>query len=48
MEHDSGFYHSLVTIPAQLQEAAVYHMNRWQRFTRVDSRLPRSASCEIP
>ncbi len=37
-----GFYHSLVTIPAELQEAAtVYHMNRWQRFTRVE--LPSSA-----
>ena len=30
-----GFYHSLITIPAELQEAAsVYQMNRWQRFTR--------------
>jgi NitT/TauT family transport system permease protein len=37
-----GFYHSLVTIPAELQEAAtVYRMNRWQRFTRVE--LPSSA-----
>ena len=37
-----GFYHSLVTIPAELQEAAtVYHMNRWQRLTRVE--LPSSA-----
>ena len=37
-----GFYHSLVTIPAELQEVAtVYHMNRWQRFTRVE--LPSSA-----
>ena len=37
-----GFYHSLVTIPAELQEAAtVYQMNRWQRFTRVE--LPSSA-----
>ena len=37
-----GFYHSLVTIPADLQEAAsVYRMNRWQRFTRLE--LPSSA-----
>ena len=37
-----GFYHSLVTIPAELQEAAtVYHMNRWQRLTKVE--LPSSA-----
>ena len=37
-----GFYHSLVTIPAELQEAAsVYRMNRWQRFTKVE--LPSSA-----
>ena len=37
-----GFYHSLVTIPGELQEAAsVYGMNRWQRFTRVE--LPSSA-----
>ena len=37
-----GFYHSLVTIPPELQEAAsVYRMNRWQRFTKVE--LPSSA-----
>ena len=37
-----GFYHSLVTIPAELQEAAsVYGMNRWQRFTSVE--VPSSA-----
>ncbi len=37
-----GFYHSLITIPAELQEAAtVFRMNRWQRFTRVE--LPSSA-----
>ncbi|HTP99896.1 MAG TPA: ABC transporter permease subunit [Casimicrobiaceae bacterium] len=37
-----GFYHSLVTIPADLQEAAsVYRMNRWQRFTKLE--LPSSA-----
>ncbi len=37
-----GFYHSLTTIPAELQEAgAVYGMNRWQRFTKVE--LPSSA-----
>lgn len=37
-----GFYHSLITIPAELQEAAsVYRMNRWQRFTKVE--LPSSA-----
>src|SRR5262245_42755481 len=37
-----GFYHSLITIPAELQEAAsVYRMNRWQRFTKVE--LPASA-----
>jgi NitT/TauT family transport system permease protein len=37
-----GFYHSLVTIPAELQEAAsVCGMNRWQRFTKVE--LPSSA-----
>ncbi len=37
-----GFYHSLITIPADLQEAAsVYSMNRWQRFTKVE--LPSSA-----
>jgi ABC-type anion transport system duplicated permease subunit len=37
-----GFYHSLVTIPSDLQEAAsVYRMNRWQRFTKLE--LPSSA-----
>ena len=37
-----GFYHSMITIPAELQEAAsVYRMNRWQRFTKVE--LPSSA-----
>ena len=37
-----GFYHSLVTIPPDLQEAAsVYQLNRWQRFTKVE--LPSSA-----
>jgi len=31
-----GFYHSLVTIPADLQEAATtYRLNLWQRFTTV-------------
>jgi NitT/TauT family transport system permease protein len=37
-----GFYHSLITIPSDLQEAAsVYRMNRWQRFTKVE--VPSSA-----
>jgi NitT/TauT family transport system permease protein len=37
-----GFYHSVITIPAELQEvASVYRMNRWQRFTKVE--LPSSA-----
>jgi NitT/TauT family transport system permease protein len=37
-----GFYHSLITIPGELQEAAtVFRMNRWQRFTKVE--LPSSA-----
>ena len=32
-----GFYHSLVTIPTDLQEAASsYGLNRWQRFTTVE------------
>jgi NitT/TauT family transport system permease protein len=36
-----GFYHSLVTIPAELQEAAhVYQLSRWQRFRVVE--LPAS------
>ena len=37
-----GFYHSMVTIPPDLQEAAsVYKLNRLQRFTRLE--LPASA-----
>jgi NitT/TauT family transport system permease protein len=37
-----GFYHSLVTIPVELQEAAsIYKLNRWQRFTKLE--LPSSA-----
>jgi NitT/TauT family transport system permease protein len=37
-----GFYHSLVTIPPELQEAAsVYKLNGWQRFTKVE--VPSSA-----
>jgi NitT/TauT family transport system permease protein len=37
-----GFYHSLITIPPELQEAAsVYNLNRWQRFTKLE--LPSSA-----
>ena len=37
-----GFYHSLITVPAELGEvSAVYGMNRWQRFTKVE--LPSSA-----
>ncbi|HKE38494.1 MAG TPA: ABC transporter permease subunit [Casimicrobiaceae bacterium] len=37
-----GFYHSLVTIPAELQEAGhVYQLNRWQRFRVLE--LPASA-----
>ncbi|HUJ00505.1 MAG TPA: ABC transporter permease subunit [Usitatibacter sp.] len=32
-----GFYHSLVTIPAELREAArVYRMNGWQRFSLLE------------
>jgi NitT/TauT family transport system permease protein len=32
-----GFYHSLVTIPTDMQEAAsTYGLNRWQRFTTVE------------
>jgi len=32
-----GFYHSLVTIPMDMQEAAsTYGLNRWQRFTTVE------------
>jgi NitT/TauT family transport system permease protein len=37
-----GFYHSLVTIPPELQEAArIYRLNGWQSFTTVE--LPSSA-----
>ena len=37
-----GFYHSLITIPSELQEAAsVYKLNPWQRFSRLE--LPSSA-----
>ena len=37
-----GFYHSMVTIPADLQEAAsTYGLTRWQRFRTVE--LPASA-----
>jgi NitT/TauT family transport system permease protein len=37
-----GFYHSMVTIPPELQEAAsVYRLNRWQRFGKLE--LPASA-----
>ena len=37
-----GFYHSMVTIPPELQEAAsVYRLNRWQRFGTVE--LPSAA-----
>jgi NitT/TauT family transport system permease protein len=33
-----GFYHSMVTIPADMQEAASnYRLNRWQRFTTVEA-----------
>ncbi len=33
-----GFYHSLITIPPELQEAAsVYKLNRWQRFAKVEA-----------
>lgn len=32
-----GFYHSMVTIPTDLQEAATtFRLNRWQRFTTVE------------
>src|ERR1700722_2438206 len=32
-----GFYHSMVTIPTDLQEAAsTYGLNRWQRFSTVE------------
>ena len=32
-----GFYHSLVSIPGDMQEAAsTYGLNRWQRFTTVE------------
>ncbi|HJU21518.1 MAG TPA: ABC transporter permease subunit [Casimicrobiaceae bacterium] len=37
-----GLYHSLVTIPPDLSEAAsVYRLGRWQRFTKLE--LPSSA-----
>lgn len=37
-----GFYHSLVSIPTELQEAAsISRLNRWQRFTTLE--LPSSA-----
>jgi NitT/TauT family transport system permease protein len=37
-----GFYHSLITIPPELEEAAsVYNLNAWQRFTKVE--VPSSA-----
>jgi NitT/TauT family transport system permease protein len=37
-----GFYHSLVTIPTELREAArVYRLNAWQRFGTVE--LPASS-----
>jgi NitT/TauT family transport system permease protein len=37
-----GFYHSMVTIPTDMQEAAsTYGLNRWQRFRTVE--LPASA-----
>ena len=37
-----GFYHSIITIPSELQEAArVYRLNWWQRFGKVE--LPASA-----
>ena len=37
-----GFYHSMVTIPPDLQEAATaYQLNRWQRFFKVE--LPASS-----
>ena len=33
-----GFYHSMVTIPNDMQEAATtYRLNRWQRFTTVEA-----------
>jgi NitT/TauT family transport system permease protein len=37
-----GFYHSMVTIPADMEEAAItYGLDRWQRFRTVE--LPASA-----
>ena len=37
-----GFYHSMVTIPTDMQEAAsTYRLTRWQRFRTVE--LPASA-----
>jgi NitT/TauT family transport system permease protein len=33
-----GFYHSMVSVPADLQEAASnFGLNRWQRFTTVEA-----------
>ena len=33
-----GFYHSLITIPTDMQEAAsTYRLNRWQRFATVEA-----------
>ena len=32
-----GFYHSMITVPTDLQEAATaYQLNRWQRFVNVE------------
>ncbi|HET7400471.1 MAG TPA: ABC transporter permease subunit, partial [Usitatibacter sp.] len=37
-----GLYHSLVTIPPEMNEAArIYRLNRWQRFAKVE--LPASS-----
>jgi len=33
-----GFYHSMITIPTDMQEAAsTYRLNRWQRFSTVEA-----------
>jgi len=33
-----GFYHSMITIPTDMQEAAsTYRLTRWQRFTTVEA-----------
>jgi NitT/TauT family transport system permease protein len=33
-----GFYHSMITIPTDMQEAgSIYRLNRWQRFTTVEA-----------